>query len=141
MLCPCLRGRAHIWGAPGLQAAQRSRFLPHSKESKRFVSFSSQDADKSVIFGVGEDRDLPCLGSKLLKCNKLHSKKTRACLNSSTPHFPVSSEQAHCKKSMFSPYTDCIKSTDMQGWGKLTGRCCQLCCACLNEDQDLVEKK
>lgn len=74
MLCPCLRGRTHIWGAPGPQAAQRSRVLPESEESKRFVSFSSQDEDKSVTFGVGEDRDSPCLGSKLLKCNKLHGK-------------------------------------------------------------------
>lgn len=45
------------------------------------------------------------------------------------------------KKSMFSSWSGCMKSADMQGWGKLAGSCCQLCCVCLNEDQDLAEKK
>ena len=39
-------GRRHFLGAPGLQAAQMSRFLLVSEVSKRFMSFLSRDAYK-----------------------------------------------------------------------------------------------
>ena len=48
-----MRGRTHILGASGLQAAQMSRLLLVSEVSKRFVSFLSQDAYNSIIFDWG----------------------------------------------------------------------------------------
>lgn len=133
-----LRKNTHLWSFRLLRGPD---FYQSQKTLKDLPPPQARMQIKVSYLGWGRSGDLSSVGSKLLKCNKLHSKMS-ACLNSSTPHFPVSSEQAHWKKkSMFPSSSECIKSTGMQGWGKLSGSCCQLCCACLNEDQDLLEVK
>lgn len=82
-----------------LREPQDSRLLRSSDfyQSQKNLRYSSPSQARMQItesYLRGEDGDLSSLGSKLLKCNKLHSKMS-ACLNSSTPLFPVSSEQAH----------------------------------------------
>lgn len=86
--------KEHTLREPQDSRLLRSPDFYQSQKNLRYSSPSQARMQTTVSYLRGEDGDLSSLGSKLLKCNKLHSKMS-ACLNSSTPLFPVSSEQAH----------------------------------------------